>query len=106
MKRFLISNWVLCLALWLASGCSKEPPAPASGSGTMATQGTPVVMDPNSGVDLAELNRELKRWMVANQKAPSSFEDFAAKSKVAIPPVPVGKKYVLSKEMRVVLVDR
>jgi hypothetical protein len=101
MTRYL---WVLAGIALASGGCSKEASAPTTGG--MATQGTPIVVDTNAGVDLAELSREVKRWMVANQKVPSSFEDFAAKSKVAIPPAPAGKKYALSKEMRVVLVDR
>ena len=104
MKRVLVCIGMLGSALVVLPGCSKnETATPSQG---MATQGTPIVVDTNSGVDLAEINRELKRWMVANQKVPSSFEDFVAKSKVTIPPAPVGKKYVLSKEMRVMLMDR
>jgi len=91
------------VALLILVGCGKQPEATVPQG--MATQGAPFVVDTNSGVDLAELNREVKRWMAANQKVPSSFEDFAVQSKVTIPPAPAGKKYVLSKEMRVVLVD-
>ncbi len=106
MKRFLISGGVLCLGLWLASGCSKEPPAPAPGSGTMVTQGTSAeATSTYADANLAELTRELRRWIVATREKPASFDDFATKAKIKVPPAPAGKKYALSSEMRVILVN-
>src|SRR6187551_841366 len=107
MKRFLISSWVLCLSLWLASGCSKEPPAPAPGSGTMITQDASTeATSTYADANLAELTRELRRWVVTTREKPASFEDFATKAKIKVPPAPAGKKYALSSEMRVILVNR
>ena len=73
----------------------------------MVTQGTSAeanstYADPN----LAELTRELRRWIVATREKPANFEDFAAKAKITVPPPPAGKKYALSSEMHVILVNR
>lgn len=56
--------------------------------------------------DLKELNRSLLRWILSNRRRPQNFEDFAATANVTIPPPPAGKKYVLGKDMHVLLVDR
>lgn len=102
MTRYLLVLGLIALA---GGGCSKETSAPAAGG--MATQGgAPIVIDTNSGVDLAQLTRDLKRWIVSTKERPGTFEDYAAKAKVNVPPAPAGKKFAISKEMRVVLVDR
>jgi hypothetical protein len=107
MKRFSISSWILCLGFWLTNGCSKEPPTPAPGQGTMVTQVTSAeATSTYADANLAELTRELRRWVVATREKPASFEDFAAKSKIKVPPPPAGKKYAFSPEMRVILVNR
>jgi len=105
MKNITRHLWVLgCLAL-MGGGCGKEASAPAQGG--MVTQGgAPPVTDTNSGVDLAQLTRDLKRWIVSTKERPGTFEDYAAKAKVNVPPAPAGKKFAISKEMRVILVDR
>jgi len=75
----------------------------------MATQGTPPTLsDAEVGMadELGELNRQLKRWIVSSKESPGSFEDFVAKAKVTVPPAPPGKKFAISKERRVVLVDQ
>lgn len=73
----------------------------------MATQGaTAEAASTYADANLAELTRELRRWIVATKKRPTSFEDFVANAKITAPPAPAGKKYSLSKEMRVELVDR
>jgi hypothetical protein len=56
--------------------------------------------------DMAALDRAARLWMFQNRRRPTSWEDFAAHASVQIPPPPPGKKYVLSKDMRVTLVDR
>ena len=102
IARYLVVLGCLTLA---GGGCGKEASAPTPGG--MATQGgAPIVTETNSGVDLAELTRGLKRWIVSTRERPGSFEDYAAKAKVSVPPAPAGKKFAISKEMRVVLVDR
>jgi hypothetical protein len=64
------------------------------------------VKQPDGSVDMAELNRYLLRWVVANQRRPASFEEFAASAGAQIPPPPAGKKYVITREMRIALENR
>lgn len=102
----MINGWALCLMGWLVAGCGKEPEAPAKGQ-AMVTQGaSPEATSTYADAHLAELTRELRRWIVATREKPASFEDFAAKAKIKVPPAPAGKKYALSSEMRVILVNR
>jgi len=87
------------------AGCGKNSTPAASGG--MATQGSPPPEAENyEGIDLAQLTRDLKRWIVVTKQRPTSFEDYVAKAKPTVPPPPAGKKFAISKEMRVVLVDR
>jgi hypothetical protein len=60
----------------------------------------------NAAPDLVELRRALARWLVRNRRPPANFEDFAATAGVVIPPPPAGKKYVITKRMEILLVDR
>jgi hypothetical protein len=107
MKHPWLIGLATITALGLAAGCSKEPAAPVPGQGTMVTQGASAeAASTYADANLAELTRELRRWIVATKQRPASFEEFAAKAKVKIPPPPAGKKYALSSEMRVVLVNR
>lgn len=68
----------------------------------------PVAAPPptNGQPDLSELNRAIRRWLIANRRAPKNFDDFAATAGVSIPPAPPGKKYILSQNMHVQLVDQ
>ncbi len=73
---------------------------------TPATQQT--IAPPASGnVDdtLAQLTRELHRTMIG-RKLSGSFEEFVAIRNLKVPPPPPGKKYAISKQWRVVLVDQ
>ena len=82
-----------CVAL-LLSGCGKktqEASDPATAP-TAAMQGTPTVFDPNAGVDLAEMTRDVRRWILKNQRPPKDFADYAATATTPIPPAPAGKK--------------
>jgi len=73
----------------------------------MATQGSsPEAVGTYGDADLARLTRDLRRWIVKSKERPTSFEDYAAKAQVVAPAAPAGKKFALSKEMRVVLVDQ
>jgi hypothetical protein len=88
---------------------TSQPAAPGS---AVNSQPVPVALATNApGVtnaapDFAELRRALARWLVRNRRPPANFEDFAATAGVVIPPPPAGKKYVITKDMHIQLVDR
>ena len=65
-----------------------------------------VPRDADPTVILNELNRELRMWMMSNQRPPRDFQEFISTSGIQVPPAPAGKKYDLSKEMRIELVDQ
>ena len=90
----------------LLPGCGKKPESasPAPVPATAAT--TPGGAITNAEVDLSELSRELRKWIVRNQRPPKNFEEFAAGSGMQIPPAPPGKKYAVDKTMHVILVNR
>lgn len=93
--------------LWLLGvGCEKEAKPPAPGAGLVTQGNSTEAANTYADASLAELTRELRRWIVKTKQRPASFEDFAAKAQIQVPPAPAGKKYAISKEMRVVLVDR
>jgi hypothetical protein len=106
MKRIFYYAVLGTSLLGLVTGCGKQSdPAPVSG--VMATQGaSPEAASTYGDEALAELTREVRRWIVATKQRPTSFEDFVANAKITVPPPPPGKKYELSKEMRVVLVNQ
>jgi hypothetical protein len=87
------------------SGCGKK--AETTGQTGMATQGDPRPVTENyPGIDLDQMTRDLKRWIVSTKQRPGTFEEYVAKTKITVPPAPAGKKFVISKQMRVTLVDR
>lgn len=93
---------VTCIGL-LFTGCGKKAaevttPAPAQ----MQAAAPPV--DPTSNIDLAQMTRDVRRWILKNQRPPKDFADYAATATTPIPPTPVGKKFAITKEMSVVLV--
>lgn len=99
------SQFVLAISAALVlAGCGKES---GSTSGGMATQGdAPPPAEVYEGIDLAQINGDMKGWVMSTKIRPTSFEDYVEKSRAKIPPAPAGKKYVFSKQMRIVLVDR
>lgn len=133
-RRQLAQAVVVCLALVLgaaiiAAGCGKKSEKPSSSAAPplQTTQDTPQPAAPgpavnsqsvpvapaataagatNAAPDLPELRRALARWLVRNRRPPANFEDFAATAGVVIPPPPPGKKYFLTKDMHIELVDR
>ena len=114
----------LLIVMLTWAGCGKKkssetPPVPAPQSQTQSQatppgqpaiapqalrQPTPVAQ-PGGQTDMAELNRCLLRWVLANRRRPANFEDFAATAGVQIPPPPAGKKYFLGNDMHIALVD-
>ena len=98
---------LVLLGLWLlATGCGRKTESPALTPG-LATQGSnPEAASTYADANLAQLTRDLRRWIVKTKQRPASFEEFAASAGVAVPEPPAGRKYVISKEMRVILADR
>ena len=117
----------LVAATGLAVGCGKHDDAPAVAvaatnapapgdqtapgtvPGAMPTPATQqVIAAPENGdlnATLAELTRELRRTMIGRRLS-GSFEEFVAIRNLKVPPPPPGKKYAISKQWRVVLVDQ
>lgn len=108
------------LALLLA-GCGRKTetptttqpethaPAPAAVEAVSnAAPREPLALPPGADLDaeLALMTRELRKWIVRNQRPPKSFEEFVASASFQVPPAPAGKKFALSKQMRVVVVNR
>ncbi len=80
------------LALVFTPGCNKAEDAQVETADT--------------NPDLAELNREVKRWIMKHRDMPTNFAQFEATAGVPIKPPPPGKKYVLDEKMHVQLKNR
>ena len=81
--------------------------APDAPVGPPAMQSPPQTEAPRTlSSDPAELNRELRKWILRNRRPPKNFEEFAASAGVQFPPPPDGKKYAIDKTMHVILVKR
>lgn len=104
MMRCLLSGLLALSFGSVVVGCNQQPEAtPTTGLATQAA--SPEAISTYNDANLAELTREVRRYIVATKQRPTSFEQFATEAKITVPPPPAGKKYSLSKEMRVVLVE-
>jgi len=125
--RLQLGVVLAAMLMLVATGCRKnesaKAPEPAPVVATAATPsnvGGPVpqplptpatpqtIAPPSSGnVDetLTQLTRELHRTMIG-RKLSGSFEEFVAVRNLQVPPPPPGKKYAISKQWRVILVDQ
>ena len=118
----MIIHYLMPVVLVLAiSGCGRKAEVlETSNPETHAPVGQPIsatansnsqpllVLPPAADLDtvLAQLTRELRKWIVRHQRPPQSFEEFAASASAQIPAPPAGKKFALSKQMRVIVVNR
>ncbi len=117
-----LCTFSLVAVMGLAAGCGKHedtasvPVAPTTNQpavgnppGPLPTPATAQTIAPAENGDinatLAELTRELHRTMIG-RKLSGSFEEFVAVRNLKVPPPPPGKKYAISKQWRVVLVDQ
>lgn len=99
--------WVLACGLALASSsCGKKSESSSAAPSAPATQAVSAATAPAAQPDLDAITRQLRRWIVRNQRPPKDFDDFAATANVPIPPPPEGKKYAINSQMHVVLVNR
>lgn len=125
----------VCMALLmmvLATGCGKNgdaakasasplPDQPTASATPSTTPGPPlaapvavpanpaVVVVPEGGgmnATAGQLTRQLRRYISRNHSTPSSFEDFVASAHLQVPPPPPGKKFAISSNLKVVLVNR
>jgi predicted dinucleotide-binding enzyme len=90
-----------------ASGSAPQEAAPVAPAAAPADQ--VVVAIPagaNVNATLAELTRQVRRYIVRNKNAPSDFDAFVAAAHVQVPPPPTGKKYAITSKWKVVLVNR
>ena len=107
MGKFKSSAGLIGVLGMVLVGCGKKDDAPAASSTPSASPDqTPTATDPNAGIDLAQMTRDLRRWILAKQRPPKNFEDYAATATATIPTPPPGKKFAISKEMAVVLVKK
>lgn len=107
---------VVLLAATCAVGCGKHEPSGAANAtsdtnastapGPMATPASPdQIAGASIEATLADLTRELHRTMI-RRKLSGGFEEFVAVRNLTVPPPPTGKKYAISKQWRVILVDK
>jgi hypothetical protein len=104
-RVWLIAAALAYAQLLVSAGCGRgDKPSKASPEAPSLTQTTAPAG--NQEPDLAELNRQLRRWIVQNRRPPKNFEDFAATCSYQVPAAPAGKKYQIDSKMHVVLVNR
>jgi len=120
-------HWLAMLTLvaLLACSCSKKSKAKAateanpnattaaSQNATANTPPTAATYQPGSvagaaapATDVPSLQREVIKWIVHNRRTPKNFEEFAATAGIPIAPPPAGKKYYLTPQMHVQLIDQ
>jgi len=78
-------------------------PAPAAVQAPAQPKTLAVPQGANTDAVLQQLNRELVRWIVGHRRTPKSFEEFVSSAQLTVPPPPPGKRYVLGKDMKIVL---
>ncbi len=102
----------------LLTACGKKDSSTAAPAPPVAEQNNapvpapapaePVVIPPaedgNINATLAQLTRELHRTMIG-RRLNRSFEEFVALRNLQVPPPPSGKKYAISPQWKVILVN-
>ncbi|PWU17249.1 MAG: hypothetical protein C5B50_11695 [Verrucomicrobia bacterium] len=76
-------------------------PAPSPhGPGPTSEPATAAVITDSGDTDatLRQLSVELRRYVVRSHSVPKTFEEFAAKSHVQMPPPPPGSKYAIQNQ--------
>ena len=121
IKMTMTRLTIMCGLALLLTGCGRKtdappPPqpeahAPVPVAVSAVSNSTPPAALPlppaaNLDAELAQLTRELRKWIVRHQRPPSSFEEFTANAPFQVPAPPAGKKFAISKQMRVVVVNR
>jgi len=85
----------------------ETPPNAAPGAAQPGSP-RPVVVPEAADINatLTQMTRELRRWIVRNQRKPGSYEEFAGSANLEAPAPPPGKKYALSRDMKIILINR
>lgn len=107
-SRALLGFAVAFLAL-VTAGCDKNSEAPTSTTtqaSTATSSNPPIITAEGETIDLAQMSRDVRRWILKNQRPPKDFDDYAATAQVKLPQPPPGKKFAITKQMNVILVDR
>lgn len=116
--RFLVCLVPAIVLIFFAAGCGKKSNAtdPAQSSATQQSTApgpapTPaerVAIPPAENGDinatLAQLTKELRRTMVG-RRLNRNFDEFVALRNLQVPPPPPGKKYAISQQWKVILVN-
>ena len=93
-RRLTMSNGrllgIFFCVLLLATGCKRNSDA---------------AVDPQMADTLSGLTRELHHTMVG-RKLNRNFDEFVALRHLEVPPPPTGKKYAISENWKVILVDQ
>jgi hypothetical protein len=108
---------MLTRLLWLllvsaSVGCGKQP-APAAPAGDASS----AAADANSASDatgqaqiaaqLSELTQTVRKYSAEHQRAPKSLDELVTAGYLSsIPAAPAGKKFVINKDLRVILATR
>ena len=90
-------------------GSNTDVPAPGSGPPVPNPTVTGPLMTATNAAgqpDFPEMNRDVRRWLLRNRRAPKDFAEYAASATIQIPPPPAGKKYALDKHLHVILVSQ
>jgi ABC-type enterochelin transport system substrate-binding protein len=79
-------------------------PSPRGPPPTVGEVPTPIVAN-NSDINavLNDLSLELRKYVVRTHTVPKTFEEFAEKSHVQMPPPPPGKKYAIQGQVIVLV---
>jgi len=114
-KRCVIGLFLCVLTASVMVGCKKHeaavspspPPTdqlaatpsapPPHGPPPMAADALAAVVPDTGDINatLHDLSLELRKYVVRTRSIPKTFEEFAAKSRVQMPPAPAGKKYAI-----------
>ena len=112
---------IICGLALLLTGCGKKgaaPPAPQAqayapvpvpvGVVSNSAPRAALALPPGADLDaeLAALTQELRKWSVQHQRTPKSFEEFSGSAPFQVPVPPPGKKFAISKQMRIVVVNQ
>jgi hypothetical protein len=117
---FRLVAWLLptISLMCLVAGCGKKDASADADSSPAAQQSTapgpaptpavPTAIQPADNGDinatLAQLTRELHRTMIG-RRLNRNFDEFVALRNLQVPPPPQGKKYAISQQWKVVLVN-